>query len=133
MMQLNWEYVAGFFDGEGCVSTFTNRARRGLFGTQVTFGQSGERGRVLLTEIQEFLAAHGIKAYLMARKPARGQLAWALVIGARPSVMIFFGYVRGRVRIKKQVVEDTWRFYTIYPSLRGPTTALRNRESKRPA
>ena len=128
-MQLSWEYIAGFFDGEGCVTTHTNRSRRGLFGTQVSMAQSGVQGRALLAAIQGFLADHAIKSYLLqVNKRTAKTPMWSLVIGARPSVMAFFAHVRGRVIIKKQVVEDTWRFYTIYPSLRGPVTALRNRE-----
>jgi hypothetical protein len=125
-MKITWEYLAGFFDGEGCVSTHQNRARSGSFGTSVTFSQSAERGRLLLVRIREFLAEHGIKSYLLqVNKNAKTEM-FNLTIMARPSVELVLSHLRGRVDIKKVVVEDTWRFLKLFPSTRGATTAERN-------
>lgn len=127
-MKLTWEYIAGFFDGEGCVSTHANRARRGSFGTHVSMSQSQERGRLLLLEIQAFLAGYGIKSYLLRINKRAALPQWNLTLAARPSVTVFLQHMLGRVAIKRIVVEDTLRFLRLFPSTRGPVTSSRNRE-----
>jgi hypothetical protein len=131
MLPLSLSYIGGFFDGEGCISTHPSRNRRGLFGTDITVAQSGPEGLVLLNQIRGFLLPYDIKSYLGTRprtKTTHKQM-WMLRICARPSVMAFLKLFFPYLRIKRVVAQDTIRFYTIYPSIRGAVTANRNRRA----
>lgn len=57
---MNWAYVSGFFDGEGCVCYNRKRLDNGM---QLDFAQATKQEKVLL-EIQSFLVAQNIKAPL---------------------------------------------------------------------
>lgn len=128
-MKVTIEYIAGFFDGEGCVSTHQNRARRGAFGTSISIGQSGDEGRQILAAIQTWLTDRGVNSYLLLRKrKAQYRPMWVLSVMARPSVTAFLALLRPHVSVKKTVVEDTLRFLKLYPSIKGPLTASRNRD-----
>ena len=114
MQPLSWAYVVGFFDGEGCVSTYYNKGRR-AGETRVHINQSGDRGRELLIEIEGFLEERGIRSNITVSHPRRGRTVWALQISSRGSVKGFLQAVRPYVRMKKQIVEDTLRFFTAFP------------------
>lgn len=60
---MNWAYVSGFFDGEGCVCYNRKRLDNGV---QLDFCQSTKQEKVLL-EIQSFLIGQGIKALFYRR------------------------------------------------------------------
>jgi len=131
-MRIDWTYIAGFFDGEGCVTTHLNRARRGSFGTHVIISQSQERGRLLLEAIRDFMATHDIKGYVMrVNRNSSQKPCWNLVVAARPSVERMLRHLSGRVIIKKVIVEDTLRFLKAFPCTRGSVTAERNRAAMR--
>jgi hypothetical protein len=131
-MQLNWDYIAGFFDGEGSLSMMNFTHRDTLAAAVVTISQSGDEGLAVLTEMQTFLAERGIKAYLhRPRRIKRYRPMHNLKICARPSVSLFLQAMLPRVRIKRVVVQDVLRFFTLYPSIKGPVTAERNRATGR--
>lgn len=60
MEPMSWEYVAGFFDGEGCISLQTNTShkQRDYHRVRLIFSQSARQDKVL-DEIAEFLEAEG--------------------------------------------------------------------------
>lgn len=119
-MRITWEYIAGFFDGEGCVCTTNLKARPNTFCTFVSIGQSGKEGYAVLTAIQAFLVPYGIKSYMSAqRRQKHYREMWQLRMMARPSVMVFLSNVLPFVNVKRPAVQDTLRFHKMYPSVRA--------------
>ena len=119
-MKLSWPYIAGFFDGEGCISLCSNRARPNTTQYSVTFSQAGPEGLTLLTEIREFLSVQGIKSYLRSRAPgAKGCFAkktvYNLAIMSRPSVKPCLEALLPYLRIKKVKCEDILRWLKLFP------------------
>jgi len=55
-MKINWAYIAGFFDGEGCIYHQYDENRR-MFRSKV---QLTQREPLVLEEISKFLTAKGI-------------------------------------------------------------------------
>lgn len=128
-MRMNFDYIAGFFDGEGSVSTMCFTHRTGLQATIVTLSQSGTEGLRILTAIRDFLGVEGIKGYIHTQaRRANYRVMHHLKISARDSVVRFLEAMLPRSSVKFVVTQDTLRFHKLYPSLRGPITAERNRE-----
>ena len=118
MQPLDWNYVAGFFDGEGCVSTHQNRARRGNFGTVVSMSQGGELGKELLGKIRGFLDERGMTAHVGIQRHPKSRpnrIMWALRVCGRADVTLFLKTILPHVRMKKLIVQDTLRFLVAYP------------------
>jgi hypothetical protein len=63
-MAMSWQYIAGFFDGEGSIGVTNGEKRGGSGNAKLALHQSDTRGLVLLSEIQEFLFDHGIASRL---------------------------------------------------------------------
>lgn len=126
-MKMNWDYIAGFFDGEGCVSTMSFAWRPTA--TTVCIAQSGEEGRAILTAIRDFMWAVGIKSYLGSPQNMhkRTRPMHYLKISARPSVSLFLEHMLPRVSVKRVITQDTLRFFKAFPSTRGAVTTERNR------
>lgn len=120
-MRLSWEYIAGFFDGEGNVGIFQNRARRGLGTPVITIAQSDERGRLLLSGMQEFLRERSVKSYLDVQrwKNPKHKPGFKLRICNRPGVTLFLRGVFPYLRIKKVEAQDVLRFLSIFGSIKG--------------
>jgi len=120
MCTLSWEYIAGFFDGEGNVGVFSNRARRGLGSPVITIAQTGARGQVLLTAISEFLKLYEIKCYLGCRKAHGNNAAqYTIRICNRAHVSKFLRMVFPYLWIKKVESQDVLRFLTVFGSIQG--------------
>ena len=129
-MRVNWDYIAGFFDGEGSISTMNYTWRSGVASTVVTLSQSGEEGRVILEKIMAFLLENGIKSYIStAKRPEKYRQMRNLRICSREGVMRFLMAMRPRVSVKKVGVEDNLRFLMIFPTLKGKENAERNRRT----
>ncbi len=61
---LTWEYIAGFFDGEGCIFYTTEKYRKGVSHyvlLSVTQGIKNNQGCHIIERIHDFLSEHGIK------------------------------------------------------------------------
>ena len=128
-MRVNWDYIAGFFDGEGSISTMNFSCRHTLAATMVTLSQTGTEGIVVLSAIRDFLWSLGIKGYLQTQKRREGyRTMHHLKINARPSVTLFLLNILPRISVKRVAVQDALRFIMLFPSIRGPITAERNRE-----
>jgi len=63
---MNWEYIAGFFDGEGCVYTYQD--------TSVRLDISQKKSRKVLEDIQFFLSANGIRSSIYDNVDAASRL-----------------------------------------------------------
>lgn len=113
-MKISWEWIAGFFDGEGSIGVYTNNARAcGM--TTASVSQAGDRGEKVLKEIQEFLTQRGIKSYLGCKKNVRIKDVWALRILARSSLDPFLRGILPYLRVKKLEAQDVLRFIIAFP------------------
>lgn len=130
-MRMSWEYIAGFFDGEGNICTVHFARRGGTFSTVVSMSQTQQRGFDLLTEIKVFLKGEGVHSTIgIRRKPnnAKWKDCWALRVYGRESVMVFLKQVIPFVRIKKVEACDAWRFHSMYPAVNGILAAERAKD-----
>lgn len=81
------EYIAGFFDGEGCITYQKRGTNKGYY--RIFMAQSGNEGLKLLTAIRDFL--HMGKIYKLKRSLGRlgKKDAWQLSIFRKEEVMDF--------------------------------------------
>lgn len=118
---ITWAYVAGFLDGEGTIAA---RARN------VTLFQ---KDPTVLNAIREFLSGQGITAIIYVRKERvhnnLGYLAiqHQLRVSDKAHVAEFLWQVRPYVIVKKQLVEDVWRYLKIYPKMTNKMTGALSR------
>jgi hypothetical protein len=117
---MSWEYLAGFFDGEGTVylpSTGT------AIGPRLSIAQSGTEGLAVLTEIGQFFAEQGIKSAIARRKHHKPRLVegsrpvWMLSMAKRADVEIVMSRLLPFLRIKKVATQDILRFLKLTPPL----------------
>ncbi len=64
MIAPTWQYVAGFFDGEGHITNLTSYARPSVLITQA------DRNDVVLSKISEFLSSKGVHHLLRPKSKA---------------------------------------------------------------
>jgi hypothetical protein len=126
-MRITWEYIAGFFDGEGSVSTQNQIHRPGSYCTGVAIAQSGDEGSTVLSAIQAFLLVHGIKGYIHHNRRGTNRPMHYYKISARPSVTLFLEAMLPRVSVKRLIVQDTLRFLKLYPSVNSAAIIERNK------
>lgn len=108
---MNWAYIAGFFDGEGCISTRqgTNNPFR------LTIVQSKKNnGESLLNEIGGFLSGHQIRSGIHLRNREKCPMV-VLYIGQRRSIVKFLLGVMPYLRVKRILAQDVLRYSRIYP------------------
>lgn len=112
-MQVNKEYLAGFFDGEGCIylgtttASGTNKKYPSLI---VSLAQSGENGRQLLLDIQKEYG--GILSHNKKIKESHKesyQLRWR-----GKKAIIFLDQIGKHLKIKQQKASDVCNFMDNY-------------------
>lgn len=93
-MNMTWEWVAGFFEGEGCITWYEPKKRGGRQGVGAR-AIIGQKCKEPLVAIQQFLLQQGIvNPLLYLRKPWAGALGkasptWMLTIQRRDDVLLF--------------------------------------------
>jgi len=115
--EIGWAYIAGFFDGEGCVKVRPEYSHGHGYGTpMISISQTRDRGKLLLDEIQEFLLGHNILSKVRSYTPRNleHQQAWTLWIHSRPGVCLFIQRVLPYVKIKKVEAQDVLRYSKLY-------------------
>jgi hypothetical protein len=112
---LTWQYIAGFFDGEGHV-TMTHSVSLRSSHIEVGISQSQERGRALFSEIQEWLLPYGIECKIYRQKP-RGTLKqmYHLDFTGRENYTRFLHHVFPHLHIKKVETQDMLRYLKLFP------------------
>jgi len=117
---MNWAYVAGFFDGEGCVRQYQP-------GLCVQIVQCGDRGIKVLTEISDWMEQQGIRSKIRSRPPARSERLerHTLELADRLSKQYFLESVLPYLHVKKLEAQDTARYLKVFP----PTNAWKKRFS----
>jgi len=111
--RMTWQYVAGFFDGEGCIVQSWNSAANAMT-YLVTMVQLVRRP---LDCIAEFLRLNGIESSISRQKPsvrqARGMWQWRIHGSKR--VLTFLARCLPYLIVKKVLAQDTMRFRKIFP------------------
>ncbi len=122
-MKMSWEYLAGFFDGEGNI-----RFGRGL---QLSMAQGGPRGRALLEEIATFLASHGVSATVGLMKSRGDPHINVLWVTGREKVILVLCRLLPYLRIKEPTAQDTIRFCKMFPKIvSGQVLSMLIREAR---
>jgi intein/homing endonuclease len=113
---MSWEYIAGFFDGEGWVG-MSMGVRRNCSNVRVRIVQTAERGRILLETIQAFIAKAGIKSSVRISPTGddNRQILWVLEISSRDSTLRFLRMVMPFIHIKRTEAQDIIRYCTMFP------------------
>ena len=121
---MNWAYIAGFFDGEGCLHA-VGSGGAGTYKFRITIAQSEEIGRPTLNEIKRFLHDRGIDCFVAAHQRAiskrnpKWKQCWNLWIKQQRSIRLFIEGVFPYLRIKKQRAEDYRRLCILQPPMWG--------------
>lgn len=118
-MRMSFEYIAGFFDGEGSIYAPIGR---NVHTPHLALPQSGPEGKQVLDEIAAFLESKGIDVYRMhprltskiGKKPMH-----TIEIGNMKSATLFLQAVLPYLRVKKVKAQDVLRFVKMCPSIRG--------------
>lgn len=108
MTGVNWDYIAGFVDGEGSLSI----AKQGrYFHPRISIAQNTAS---VLEEIQVFFSMNGIKSsiYRNVHKP-RGNVWYNLRVQDRASVLNICTHMSGRLRVKHRQLNVLVRLLTI--------------------
>lgn len=131
---MTWEYVAGFFDGEGNVG---NAHGSGHYSPRISVSQAFTRGKQLLAKIQSFLALHGIDSKLSVKVGRRNKLSSTpmncLVVNGREKVAKLAAKLLPYSQIKKLELQDTLRYMRMYPALnKGAACGNLTRGVKKP-
>lgn len=120
-MNITWEYIAGFFDGEGSVSMVVSAHRKTTASPKVHIGQSGKEGLAVLSAIQAFLVDQTIHGYIFSQKNhGRCRQMHGIQVCARADVDKFLHAIIPFVRVKKVIVQDAIRHLKMFPPLRAP-------------
>jgi hypothetical protein len=113
---MNWDYVAGFFDGEGHIIARSYKDKYGHF-RRITVGltQAEERKEILF-DIKDFLEKEGFHPSLRCEKDykdKRGynlQPKWRLELQNIPDVKRFLETIKDKLIGKKKNAEDAINF-----------------------
>ncbi len=128
-MRLDWSYVAGIFDGEGCVNIGA-----GSGSVSSTIAQSGPKGLVLLEDIATFLRINGIRCVVystgLAGTGRRKLESYRLSVYSFKEAAKFLSCVIPMLRIKRTVAQDLIRYVTLFPSIVTSPLASRYRSEK---
>ena len=111
LMNIDWQYIAGFFDGEGNISF----SRHGCGSINVNIYQ---KRRNVLDIIVNFLQQHNIGATIYTDKRNQCTLR---VIGGNKASLQFLKSIMPWLIVKKLEAQDIIRFFTLFPRMpKGP-------------
>jgi hypothetical protein len=118
---MNWAYIAGFFDGEGCVN-YANSGSDRSYRIRLTFSQAQPRGHELLGLMKTFFELNGYrlgKIHTSGRKKEWGKQGWQLQIVAKDSTRKIMENMLPYLHIKKIEVQDALRRQKLFPTFIG--------------
>jgi hypothetical protein len=118
---ISWSYLAGFFDGEGCVN-YANSGSKRTYRVRLTFSQAFPRGKQLLLEIKTFLEANGCKLGQISTsgyQRAIDKQGWQLQVTERQSTELIMKKLLPHLHIKKLEVQDALRRQLLFPPILG--------------
>lgn len=112
---MNWDYIAGFFDGEGSLHMAMGHKK-----LKRPTAAIGQKDPLPLIAIKEFLEQQGIECYLYQNKVGNKLSAnrlYRLQLKTLNDVRKFLYHIAPRLVLKKQLAEDCWRWARVYPAL----------------
>lgn len=124
---ISWTYLAGFFDGEGCVN-YANSGSKRTYRVRLTFSQAFPRGKRLLAEIKDFLEASGCRVANISTSgymKDEAKQGWQLQVAAKHSTELIMRKMLPHLHIKKLEVQDALRRIKLYPSILGKLKGTR--------
>lgn len=133
-MQVTWEWLAGFFDGEGTARI----GRSNSISPMWQLVQAGDRGERVIREVASFITQQGVKRYTLysraANYPGKDIVSrlecWLLQVFSREDVILIYRGMLPYLRVKKTDVQDILRYCILYPALnRGVAFKQLNKES----
>lgn len=132
MASINWSYMAGFFDGEGCVC-FSPTGSTGKGKLQCHVSQTREVGKLLLEEIRDFLLSHGIDSHLYSwnmdkYNPNRRGGYHKLVVTRWDHAVTFLRSVFPYLKIKRVIAQDVIRYHCLFPYMLSQKAKVVRRE-----
>lgn len=102
---MNWDYIAGFFDGEGNIHKVRGRQ---LY--TIGFVQC-ESNKKAITAICRFLNSAGVKHYLRhTRREPPHQDVWRVVIQSADNVLAFLRPIVARLIVKRTAAKQAIAF-----------------------
>lgn len=111
---LSWSYVAGFFDGEGCIS-YAKRTYGKYIIVHVSQGYKNELASGVLADTLKFLVSHKIKARL-SYYGDRGHETWLptsrVLTSSSEASKTWLEYMLPFLRVKRQQAIDALEFIT---------------------
>lgn len=112
-MVVTWEYLAGFFDGEGTVCVPFGAC----FTPRVAMYQSGERGRIVLQAVQKFLIEQDMIFGTLesVQRDGKRKVSWMLTIRKRDDVQCFLTWILPYLIVKKVEAQDSLRYLKMFP------------------
>jgi len=114
---MTWEYIAGFFDGEGCVNVYPNGNTQRV---AVTLTQGNPE---VLEVIQEFLEDMGIPSAIYAKSSSRSQW-FVLSITAREQVKLVLENLTPYLIVKQPAAIKTLEWMKANPKRQGGLNRL---------
>lgn len=111
-MAMSWQYISGFFDGEGNISTPLGHGSLHLGITQ-----AGKSGIEVLTEIQNFLAIRGIKSRMQYVRHIKDRKPVYVLYMSTKAALPFLKSVYPYLRVKRVQALDVIRHRTLYPGM----------------
>jgi len=96
-VSMSWDYIAGFFDGEGSVVYLSGKSYR------VTFAQSNI---TVLNQIADFLHEFGIYTWITYKQPTSLTRlpSYHLAFSKSMSVRFFLQQIQDKVIVKKELL-----------------------------
>jgi|GEM_PF-2440912 DNA invertase Pin-like site-specific DNA recombinase len=128
---MNWDYIAGFFDGEGNVRVVDSKNSRGI---SITIAQAeSNNGNEVISKIQSFLRSNNINSHIYVYKSLdkRGykrQPLYVLRISDKYNAKKFLKELEGRVVVKRSDVKDALVFITLMKRHTRPFTDPEKKE-----
>lgn len=121
---MNWAYIAGFFDGEGCLHA-VGEGGAGSQKYRITIAQADDIGLQVLIRIKDFLLNHNIDCFVAEHQRAihkrnpKWKRCWNLWIKQQRSIRLFIEGVYPYLHVKKQRAEDYRRLCILSQNASG--------------
>ena len=97
---MNWDYIAGFTDGEGCLSIKKKKGRKPRCHIVIS-----QKYGLALDEMVVFLNRQGIKAYILSSPSDQKRELKRLQIADLRSVKTFLKNIKGKTIVKVPEIE----------------------------
>ena len=116
---MTWEYLAGFFDGEGTTGIYAHNTAH--YQPRWGITQSETRGLALLEEIEEFLQTQNIKICPIYKRQSlnpRHAVSYLMQTNNRVSVQRILRGLLPYLRIKREEAEYVLNYIELHPDAR---------------